>query len=101
MAEQLICNQQVVGSTPITSSNTVCRLRTVQLGGIPEWPKGTDCKSAGTAFGGSNPPSPIRNAAMAQLVERVLAKDEVPGPNPGSSLKYLRIVLLHDTQFSF
>ena len=101
MAEQLICNQQVVGSTPITSSNTVCRLRTVQLGGIPEWPKGTDCKSAGTAFGGSNPPSPIRNAAMAQLVERVLGKDEVPGPNPGSSLKYLRIVLLHDTQFSF
>ena len=41
------------------------------------------------------------NAAMAQLVERVLGKDEVPGPNPGSSLKYLRIVLLHDTQFSF
>ena len=31
------------------------------LGGIPEWPKGTDCKSAGTAFGGSNPPSPITN----------------------------------------
>ena len=29
---------------------------------------------------------------MAQLVERVLGKDEVPGPNPGSSLKYLRIV---------
>ena len=28
-------------------------------GQIPEWPKGTDCKSAGNAFGGSNPPSPI------------------------------------------
>ena len=26
-------------------------------------------------------------AAMAQLVERVLGKDEVPGPNPGSSSK--------------
>ncbi len=38
MAEQLICNQQVVGSTPITSSI---------YGRIPEWPKGTDCKSAG------------------------------------------------------
>ncbi len=25
-------------------------------GGVPEWPKGTDCKSVGTAFGGSNPP---------------------------------------------
>ncbi len=26
-----------------------------------------------------------RLAAVAQLVERVLGKDEVPGPNPGSS----------------
>ena len=25
-------------------------------GGVPEWPKGADCKSAGSAFGGSNPP---------------------------------------------
>ncbi len=24
-------------------------------GRIPEWPKGTDCKSAGDAFEGSNP----------------------------------------------
>ena len=28
-------------------------------GWIPEWPKGTDCKSAGTAFEGSNPSPPI------------------------------------------
>ena len=27
-------------------------------GGIPEWPKGADCKSVVTDFGGSNPPSP-------------------------------------------
>ncbi len=26
------------------------------LGGVPEWPKGSDCKSDGFAFGGSNPP---------------------------------------------
>jgi hypothetical protein len=25
-------------------------------GEVPEWPKGADCKSAGEAFGGSNPP---------------------------------------------
>ena len=25
-------------------------------GGVPERPKGTDCKSVGDAFGGSNPP---------------------------------------------
>ena len=28
-------------------------------GWIPEWPKGTDCKSAAFCFGGSNPPPPI------------------------------------------
>ncbi len=26
------------------------------FGGVPEWPKGADCKSAGSAYGGSNPP---------------------------------------------
>ena len=30
-------------------------------GWIPEWPKGTDCKSAGNAFDGSNPSSPTKN----------------------------------------
>ena len=49
MAEQLICNQQVDGSTPFTSSIN---------GGIPERPKGADCKSVVTDFGGPNPPSP-------------------------------------------
>ena len=35
------------------------RLRSpAPYGRFPEWPKGTDCKSAGNAFGGSNPPSP-------------------------------------------
>ena len=56
LAEQLICNQQVTGSSPIigfTNSHLVL------YGWLPEWPKGTDCKSASTAFGGSNPPSPI------------------------------------------
>ena len=28
-------------------------------GRIPEWPKGTDCKSAANCFGGSNPPPSI------------------------------------------
>ena len=30
------------------------------LGGIPEWPKGADCKSVGTAFEGSNPSPPTK-----------------------------------------
>ena len=34
--------------------------RQSEYGGIPEWPKGTDCKSAAYSFGGSNPPSPTK-----------------------------------------
>lgn len=45
--EQLICNQLVGGSIPLAS---------LKHGEVPEWPKGSDCKSAGEAFGGSNPP---------------------------------------------
>ena len=45
LAEQLICNQQVNGSSPLIGF----------YGWIPEWPKGADCKSAITDFGGSNP----------------------------------------------
>ncbi len=29
----------------------------VRDGGVPEWPKGTDCKSVSYAFAGSNPAS--------------------------------------------
>ncbi len=58
--EQLICNQQVGGSSPSTSST----MSEIEYGGIPEWPKGTDCKSAGNAFGGSNPPSPTRKRVI-------------------------------------
>ena len=50
LGEHLPYKQGVIGSSPIRPITF--------LGGIPEWPKGTDCKSAGTAFGGSNPPSP-------------------------------------------
>ena len=50
LAEQLICNQQVNGSSPFIGL----------YGWIPEWPKGTDCKSAANCFGGSNPPPSIK-----------------------------------------
>ena len=49
LVEQLICNQQVAGSSPITSSIN---------GRVPEWPKGADCKSVASCFNGSNPFSP-------------------------------------------
>ena len=59
MVEQLICNQQVGGSSPSTSSKLPLQ-RTSEYGGIPEWPKGADCKSVVSDFGGSNPPSPTK-----------------------------------------
>ena len=57
LVEQLICNQQVGGSSPSTSS-TPFEQRTILYGRFPEWPKGTDCKSVVYDFGGSNPPPP-------------------------------------------
>ena len=52
LAEQLICNQQVIGSSPIIGFFLF-------YGWVPEWPKGADCKSVASCFGGSNPPSPL------------------------------------------
>ena len=54
--EQLICNQQVVGSIPIASSN--------DYGGVPEWPKGADCKSVVFDFDGSNPSSSTKETSI-------------------------------------
>ena len=54
-----LCNQQVGGSSPSTSSNLSAAQQT-EYGGIPEWPKGADCKSVVSDFGGSNPPSPTK-----------------------------------------
>ena len=57
LAEQLICNQQVAGSIPVTSS-TLIILKLNINGQVPERPNGADCKSAVSDFGGSNPPLP-------------------------------------------
>src|SRR5271154_1957664 len=77
------------------------------FGGLPEWPKGADCKSAGYAFDGSNPsPSTAKEskrpddiaanldrrsssscAGVAQLVERQPSKLNVAGSNPVSRSK--------------
>ena len=103
MAEQLICNQQVVGSSPIASSSQPSSksqtTRTKQhserklfsylwgegkKGEVPEWPKGADCKSAGDAFEGSNPSLSTSFAGIAQLVERKPSKLGVAGSSPVS-----------------
>src|SRR5919202_6441487 len=39
-------------------------------GGVPERPKGADCKSAGFAYGGSNPPAPTNGICPCSSVGR-------------------------------
>src|SRR5690606_36637073 len=70
LVEQLTCNQQVGGSIPSASSTSwreVFRelLAWFSYGGVPKWPTGSDCKSDGSAFVGSNPtPSTITFAGV-------------------------------------
>jgi hypothetical protein len=45
----LLCNSKII----ITFA-----LALKKQGWLPEWPNGADCKSAGYAFGGSNPSPP-------------------------------------------
>ena len=72
--EQLICNQQVVGSSPSIGS---------YFGEILKRSTRTDCKSVGYAFVGSNPALPTKPiAGVAQLVERQPSKLNVAGSNP-------------------
>ena len=61
LVEQLICNQQVGGSSPSTSS-TISKSK---YGRFPEWPKGADCKSVVNDFGGSNPPPPTKEESTS------------------------------------
>ena len=51
LGEHLPYKQRVTGSSPVGP---------IEFGWIPEWPKGADCKSVGTAFEGSNPSPSIK-----------------------------------------
>ena len=76
LVEQLICNQQVGGSNPSTSSK-------ILYGGVPERSNGADCKSVVTDFGGSNPPSPTKTKKHASACFFVLVGGLFPGLRPG------------------
>ena len=45
VVEQLICNQLVGGSSPFAGSHNL--IVSSKKGRLPEWLKGTDCKSVG------------------------------------------------------
>ena len=60
------------------------RYPAIGCGGVPEWPKGTGCKPVGSAFGGSNPPSPIQ--ALQRVIRAVsgVAAARLSGVDTGS-----------------
>ena len=100
LAEQLICNQQVIGSSPIIgfvlrNQYNIVQLNMRYFGWIPEWPKGTDCKSAANCFGGSNPPPSISRKALAdvaQLAEQLICNQQVIGSSPIIGLISIEII---------
>ena len=59
LAEQLICNQQVTGSSPIASS--ISDNGENSCAGVAEWLKAADCKSAGIlpTVVRTHPPAPF------------------------------------------
>ena len=80
LGEHLPYKQRVIGSSPIGP----IKLKK-ESGWIPEWPKGTDCKSAANCFGGSNPPPSICRKALAdvaQLAEQLICNQQVIGSSP-------------------
>ena len=76
MVEQLICNQQVAGSSPIASS-----VENTSLGRVPERSKGTDCKSVATGFEGSNP-----SPSTAAITTAIKHSQHLKGPFDGSKV---------------
>ena len=50
-----------------SACNTIAGLH---FGGVPEWSKGSDCKSDGSAFGGSNPPLSTIFTSKTKLVSK-------------------------------
>ena len=84
LAEQLICNQQVIGSSPIVGLHFFC----AAYGWIPERPKGADCKSVDFVFEGSNPsPSIYIDAGWSSLEARRAHNPKVVGSNPAPATK--------------
>ena len=112
LAEHLICNQAVASSILAVSSHGCCqsaksgRRRVRKLGGVPEWPKGSDCKSDGASlrrfesFPHHAPQSECvadlyrggTYAGVAQLVERKPSKLDVAGSSPVSRSGFLEQV---------
>ncbi len=88
LAEQLICNQQVTGSSPIASSNS--DIEEFSCAGVAERLKAADCKSAGIlpTVVRTHPPAPfLVICGSNSVVESRPSKPLVAGSSPVSRSK--------------
>ena len=78
-----------------------CRSHLTKYGWIPEWPKGTDCKSAANCFGGSNPsPSICRSGGTGRRPGLKIPWVVIPVPVRSRFAARLR-ALIHTNRSSF
>ena len=64
-----------------------CHAAWKEIGSVPEWLMGADCKSAGYAYVGSNPTRPIFSTSpCSSAVEHSLGKGEVSGSSPDEGM---------------
>ena len=61
---------------------------------MPEWLKGADCKSAGSAYVGSNPTRPtfFLFSPCSSAVEHTLGKGEVSGSSPDEGIAQNHVI---------
>ena len=59
-------------------------------GWIPEWPKGADCKSVVTDFGGSNPPPSIKTVVLNLHLGSQLSWESICLTSRGSQVRALQ-----------
>ena len=96
MAEQLICNQQVDGSTPFTSSKPKSTHVDFYMGDFPSGQRGQTVNLLSHDFGGPNPPSPTSKKGIAKRlcpfccrrIERWIRKP-APTCNGGPSIRWM------------
>ena len=70
----------------------------LSYGWIPEWPKGTDCKSVDFVFEGSNPsPSIYIDAGWSSLEARRAHNPKVVGSNPAPAT---RVIIYSNAQIA-
>lgn len=88
---QTLATQDFAPASFLSTPDNLPFRHTSELGGIPEWPKGADCKSVVSDFGGSNPPSPTKKIVTPYGVTIFLFERRADPPSPPKPPAVFRI----------